>query len=213
MDITFNCYKCGQPLTIDEAGEGQLVDCPKCGEELVVPFKPLVTSNTPSPRLVQSPPQQNHIMQCPSCGSPEHLIKASAAHEQGTSVVSGVTANIGALFTSHDVAPGLAGGVYGGVQQTTLAQRLTPPPIPQIRHDYTLVFGVVITAVSSLLFQVGWVVGASMVLVGLIVVAVGVKINAKCKSQHEAELRYHARAIQEWGHLWYCKKCGRTCRF
>ena len=29
MDITFNCDKCGQPLTIDETGAGQLVDCPK----------------------------------------------------------------------------------------------------------------------------------------------------------------------------------------
>ena len=39
MDITFNCDKCGQSLTIDEAGAGQLVDCPKCGTPLEVPYK------------------------------------------------------------------------------------------------------------------------------------------------------------------------------
>ncbi|MGD0059678.1 MAG: zinc ribbon domain-containing protein [Verrucomicrobiia bacterium] len=39
MDITFNCDKCGQSLTIDEAGAGQLVDCPKCGKPLEVPYR------------------------------------------------------------------------------------------------------------------------------------------------------------------------------
>ena len=152
-------------------------------------------------------------MQCPSCGSSEHLLKASAAHEQGTSIVTGMTANIGALFTSHSVAPGLAGGVYGGVQQTNLAQRLAPPPNPKIRNDYTLILGIVIIIISLLLFQVALVVGASMFLVGLIAFVLGFFINAKCKRQYEAELLYHARAMQEWRHLWYCTKCGNTCRF
>ena len=216
MDISFNCDKCGQPLAIDEAGAGQFVDCPKCSENLVVPSKSnsFATVNTPSPRPVQSPPsQQNQIMQCPSCGSSEHLLRASAAHEQGTSIVSGMTANIGALFTSHSVAPGLAGGVYGGVQQTNLAQRLAPPPNPKIRNDYTLILGIVIIIISLLLFQVALVVGASMFLVGLIAFVLGFFINAKCKRQYEAELLYHARAMQEWRHLWYCTKCGNTCRF
>ena len=37
MDITFNCDKCGQPLTIDAAGAGASVPCPKCQAALVVP--------------------------------------------------------------------------------------------------------------------------------------------------------------------------------
>ncbi len=39
MDITFNCGSCGQSLSIDEAGAGQLVDCPKCAKPLEVPYK------------------------------------------------------------------------------------------------------------------------------------------------------------------------------
>ncbi len=39
MDITFNCDKCGQSITIDEAGAGQLVDCPGCGKPVEVPYK------------------------------------------------------------------------------------------------------------------------------------------------------------------------------
>jgi len=39
MDISFNCDKCGQRLAIDEAGAGQIVDCPKCKTPLEVPYK------------------------------------------------------------------------------------------------------------------------------------------------------------------------------
>jgi DNA-directed RNA polymerase subunit RPC12/RpoP len=37
MDITFYCYRCGQHLEIDEAGEGTNIQCPKCGQNLRVP--------------------------------------------------------------------------------------------------------------------------------------------------------------------------------
>ncbi len=49
MDITFNCDKCGQSLTIDEAGAGQLVDCPKCGIPLEVPYKNKAIPPVPAP--------------------------------------------------------------------------------------------------------------------------------------------------------------------
>ncbi len=39
MDITFNCDKCGQSLTIDEARAGQLVDCAKCGARVTAPTR------------------------------------------------------------------------------------------------------------------------------------------------------------------------------
>lgn len=57
MDITFNCDKCGQQMVIDEAGAGQLVDCPKCGTPLEVPYKskpppsPAIPAPAKSPKL------------------------------------------------------------------------------------------------------------------------------------------------------------------
>jgi hypothetical protein len=55
MDITFTCESCGQSIVIDEAAAGQLVDCPKCGTPLEVPYKssPLDKTSAPS---VSAPP-------------------------------------------------------------------------------------------------------------------------------------------------------------
>jgi hypothetical protein len=48
MDITFLCDGCGQHLTIDEAGAGITIDCPKCGKPVYVPSKqPTETWTTP----------------------------------------------------------------------------------------------------------------------------------------------------------------------
>jgi transcription elongation factor Elf1 len=41
MDITFNCDRCGQSLTIDEAGAGLVLQCPSCGKEITIPSKPV----------------------------------------------------------------------------------------------------------------------------------------------------------------------------
>ena len=37
MDITFYCIRCGQRVVIEEAGAGLQVECPKCGQNLLVP--------------------------------------------------------------------------------------------------------------------------------------------------------------------------------
>lgn len=37
MDISFKCSSCGQNVVIDEAGVGLTVQCPKCGQPLIVP--------------------------------------------------------------------------------------------------------------------------------------------------------------------------------
>jgi len=54
MDISFSCNKCSQHIVIDEAGVGQLVDCPKCGTPLEVPYKsqPTIKPATPAPQPV-----------------------------------------------------------------------------------------------------------------------------------------------------------------
>jgi predicted negative regulator of RcsB-dependent stress response/predicted RNA-binding Zn-ribbon protein involved in translation (DUF1610 family) len=51
MDITFTCGSCGQSIVIDEAGAGQLVDCPKCGATIEVPYKSKSLDDVAMPSL------------------------------------------------------------------------------------------------------------------------------------------------------------------
>jgi hypothetical protein len=37
MDIIFNCPKCEQELEVDSTGAGTGIDCPSCGETIVIP--------------------------------------------------------------------------------------------------------------------------------------------------------------------------------
>jgi hypothetical protein len=88
VDITFNCDKCGQSLTIDEAGAGQLVDCPKCGKPLEVPYKskPLDKAATPAP----SPPPAPR---------PGKTARASSPLRKILTVLVIIVALVGGLFT------------------------------------------------------------------------------------------------------------------
>jgi predicted RNA-binding Zn-ribbon protein involved in translation (DUF1610 family) len=48
MDIQFACKHCGQPMVVDEQGVGLNVQCPKCGNTVVVP--------SPAPRQAAAAP-------------------------------------------------------------------------------------------------------------------------------------------------------------
>ena len=37
MDVIFNCPKCEQELAVDSSGAGSEIDCPSCGETIVIP--------------------------------------------------------------------------------------------------------------------------------------------------------------------------------
>lgn len=37
MDVIFNCPKCGQELAVDSSGAGSEIDCPSCGEAIIIP--------------------------------------------------------------------------------------------------------------------------------------------------------------------------------
>ncbi len=37
MDIIFNCPKCEQELEVDSSGSGSEIDCPSCGETILIP--------------------------------------------------------------------------------------------------------------------------------------------------------------------------------
>src|ERR1039457_1552135 len=81
MDISFTCDNCGQNIVVDGAGAGQLVDCPKCGKTLEVPYKadalaavaPHLKPITPVPSQIAASPSETK--QCPLCAE---TIKAEA---------------------------------------------------------------------------------------------------------------------------------------
>jgi hypothetical protein len=37
MDVIFNCPKCEQELAVDSSGAGTEINCPSCGESIVIP--------------------------------------------------------------------------------------------------------------------------------------------------------------------------------
>lgn len=49
MDITFNCPHCDQELAVDQAGAGTQIECPSCGESIVIPSSGKVTTGSLPP--------------------------------------------------------------------------------------------------------------------------------------------------------------------
>lgn len=44
MDVIFNCPKCEQELAVDSTGAGTEINCPACGETIVIPTPELLVS-------------------------------------------------------------------------------------------------------------------------------------------------------------------------
>jgi hypothetical protein len=48
MDVIFNCPKCEQELAVDSSGAGSEIDCPSCGESIVIPEPNVPRSGIPT---------------------------------------------------------------------------------------------------------------------------------------------------------------------
>src|ERR1035437_3393756 len=44
MDVIFNCPRCEQELAVDSTGAGTEINCPSCGETIVIPAPELVVN-------------------------------------------------------------------------------------------------------------------------------------------------------------------------
>lgn len=53
MDVIFNCPKCEQELAVDSSGAGSEIECPSCGESIVIPEPEVVPKVTGQP---EAPP-------------------------------------------------------------------------------------------------------------------------------------------------------------
>src|SRR3954464_12699074 len=68
MDVIFNCPKCDQELAVDSSGAGSEIDCPSCGESIVIPGPDSV-----------SPPLMRTADEAVAAGMPINPISSSAA--------------------------------------------------------------------------------------------------------------------------------------
>ena len=48
MDIVFNCPHCEQELAVDSSGAGSEIQCPSCGEKIMIPAEPAPESAPPA---------------------------------------------------------------------------------------------------------------------------------------------------------------------
>jgi len=76
MDITFKCPHCEQELAVDASGAGSEIECPSCGEKIIIP--------APS-----TPPQRP-----PSGPAPATQGSAGGAHHPVTAMGSSAAAKV-----------------------------------------------------------------------------------------------------------------------
>jgi hypothetical protein len=55
MDVIFNCPKCEQELAVDSSGAGTEINCPSCGESIVIPEPAIVAGGGGIPTLPPEP--------------------------------------------------------------------------------------------------------------------------------------------------------------
>jgi ribosomal protein S27E len=59
MDVIFNCPKCDQELAVDSSGAGTQIDCPSCGEPIVIPEPERVPSGGGIPTVAPTRGEPN----------------------------------------------------------------------------------------------------------------------------------------------------------
>jgi hypothetical protein len=72
MDVIFNCPKCEQELAVDSSGAGSEINCPSCGELIVIP-EPHAPASRPGVG------NGNPVVAPPGGAQPVNAIASSAA--------------------------------------------------------------------------------------------------------------------------------------
>lgn len=60
MDIVFKCEHCNQELSVDQSGAGVEIQCPSCGQSIIVPA-PDPATLPPEPPPVAIPKEEKHF--------------------------------------------------------------------------------------------------------------------------------------------------------
>jgi len=86
MDIVFNCPNCDQEMAVDQSGAGSQIDCPSCGEHIVIPAAGKVTTGS-LPEVAPAPmPTASPIKASAAAKVPMHL-KVPVRDKPGESLI------------------------------------------------------------------------------------------------------------------------------
>lgn len=61
MDVIFNCPKCEQELAVDSSGAGSEIECPSCGEVIVIPEPQPIPSRPAAENAPGVPRVEAHV--------------------------------------------------------------------------------------------------------------------------------------------------------
>ena len=79
MDINFKCRHCEQDLSVDAAGAGSEIQCPACGETIMIPS---ATPGSLTPHIINPmatsaadklPTQCAAVRKCVGCRNPKQV--------------------------------------------------------------------------------------------------------------------------------------------
>ena len=61
MDVIFNCSHCDQELSVDASGAGTEIECPACGQKIVIPQPPPQTHPVPPIATSAAAKEEKHF--------------------------------------------------------------------------------------------------------------------------------------------------------
>lgn len=82
MDIVFKCEHCNQELSVDENGVGVEIQCPSCGQSIIVPPPPPQQSSPgEEARSLLLPPKEEKHFKVPTYSTAPPVASISKAHK------------------------------------------------------------------------------------------------------------------------------------
>jgi len=130
-----SCPHCGFRLSNSPELAGQLVQCPSCHGQFMMPGTGQLLPAPPVvlPPIPASGSTESHKLKCPICGLIDCVSKVSTIYYEGTHDSKNVGSSL-AVSTpgSRDFPTYLTSSISSsrGVSQTRLSSRLAPPPCP-----------------------------------------------------------------------------------
>ena len=87
MDIIFDCPKCDQELAVDSGGAGSEINCPACGEKIVIPPASAGRAPVPAPTAAHDPTHPVSSMATSAAAKVEMHLKVPVRDTPGETLI------------------------------------------------------------------------------------------------------------------------------